>query len=158
MISVKLWENYSSWLKKKSSFFYFVHLSTSKHSFHLNSLSNILRLKSRKSPTSKIQVARPGIELRTPCSASHELLHSTTTAPFSTVTLDKRYVHDTMKHTMRQKEKERDLTQWVLWRKPLNSTTNLQHKNTTKNFDYTTIADRLRTVSWSNNIHPTGVV
>ena len=31
-------------------------------------------------------------------------------------------------------------------------------KNATKNFDYTTIADRLRTVSWSNNSHPTGVV
>ena len=31
-------------------------------------------------------------------------------------------------------------------------------KNTTKNFDYTTIADRLRTVSWSNSSHPTGVV
>ena len=25
-------------------------------------------------------------------------------------------------------------------------------------FDYTTIADRLRTVSWSNSSHPTGVV
>ena len=31
-------------------------------------------------------------------------------------------------------------------------------KNTTKKFDYTTIADRLRTVSWSNSSHPTGVV
>ena len=31
-------------------------------------------------------------------------------------------------------------------------------KNATKNFDYTTITDRLRTVSWSNNSHPTGVV
>ena len=31
-------------------------------------------------------------------------------------------------------------------------------KNATKNFDYTTIADRLRTVSWSNSGHPTGVV
>ena len=30
----------------------------------------------------------------------------------------------------------------------------LQHKNATKNFDYKTIADRLRTVSWSNKIHP----
>ena len=30
-------------------------------------------------------------------------------------------------------------------------------KNATKNFDYTTIANRLRTVSWSNNSHPTGV-
>ena len=39
-----------------------------------------------------------------------------------------------------------------------NSKTNGQHKNSTKNFDYTTIADRLRTVSWSNNSHPTGVV
>ena len=33
-----------------------------------------------------------------------------------------------------------------------------QHQNATKNFDYTTIADRLRTVSWSNSSHPTGVV
>ena len=33
-----------------------------------------------------------------------------------------------------------------------------QHKNATKTFDYTTIADRLRTVSWSNSSHPTGVV
>ena len=39
-----------------------------------------------------------------------------------------------------------------------NSTTNWQHKDATKNFDYTKIADRLRTVSWSNNGHPTGVV
>ena len=31
-------------------------------------------------------------------------------------------------------------------------------KNATNNFDYTTIADRLRTVSWSNSSHPTGVV
>ena len=31
-------------------------------------------------------------------------------------------------------------------------------QNATKNFDYTTIADRLRKVSWSNNSHPTGVV
>ena len=29
-------------------------------------------------------------------------------------------------------------------------------KNATKNFDYTTIADRLRTVSWGNDSHPTG--
>ena len=71
----------------------------------LNSLSNISRLKSRKSLISKIQVARPGIQYRTPCSASHELKHSPTTAPFSTIALDKRYVHDAMKHTMRQKEK-----------------------------------------------------
>ena len=31
-------------------------------------------------------------------------------------------------------------------------------KNATKHFDYTTIADRLRMVSWSNRSHPTGVV
>ena len=31
-------------------------------------------------------------------------------------------------------------------------------KNATKNFDYTTIAARLMTVSWSNDFHPTGVV
>ena len=31
-------------------------------------------------------------------------------------------------------------------------------KNATKNFDYTTIADRIRTASWSNSSHPTGVV
>ena len=33
-----------------------------------------------------------------------------------------------------------------------------QHINATKNLDYTTIADWLRTVSWSNASHPTGVV
>ena len=33
-----------------------------------------------------------------------------------------------------------------------------QHKNATKNFDYTTIADWLRTISWGNDSHPTGVV
>ena len=32
-----------------------------------------------------------------------------------------------------------------------NSKTNVQHKNVIKNFDYKMIADRLRTVSWSNN-------
>ena len=30
-----------------------------------------------------------------------------------------------------------------------------QHKNATKNFDNTAIADRLRTVSWDNDSHPT---
>ena len=33
-----------------------------------------------------------------------------------------------------------------------------QHKIVTKNFDYTTIAYRLRTVSWINCCHPAGVV
>ena len=32
-----------------------------------------------------------------------------------------------------------------------------QHKNATKNFDYTTIADRLWMVSWGYDSHPTGV-
>ena len=31
-------------------------------------------------------------------------------------------------------------------------------KNATKNFDYITIAEWLRTVSWSNSSHQTGVV
>ena len=39
-----------------------------------------------------------------------------------------------------------------------NSKTNVQHKNATENFDYTTIADRPRMVSWNNNSHPPGVV
>ena len=33
-----------------------------------------------------------------------------------------------------------------------------QHKHATNNFDYTPIADRLRTVSLANDSHPTGVV
>ena len=54
---------------------------------------------------------------------------------------------------------------WSLWllcpKNPIsteNSKTNGQHKNATKNFDCTAIADRLRTVSWSNNSYPTCVV
>ena len=31
-------------------------------------------------------------------------------------------------------------------------------QNATKRFDYTTIADRLRTISWSNERYPNGVV
>ena len=31
-------------------------------------------------------------------------------------------------------------------------------KNSNKNFDHTTIVDRLRAVTWSNDSHPTGVV
>ena len=30
--------------------------------------------------------------------------------------------------------------------------------NATKKFDYTAVADRLRTVNWSNYGHPTGVI
>ena len=58
-------------------------------------------------------------------------------------------------------EKGRDLTQ-SCDKNPYTQRTmqkaTWQHKNATKNFDYTTIADRLRTVSWSNSSHPTGVV
>ena len=33
-----------------------------------------------------------------------------------------------------------------------------REKNSTKTFDYTTIAERLRTVSWGDDSHTTGVV
>ena len=48
----------------------------------------------------------------------------------------------------------------VLWQKPLHQQ-KCQKGNTnnaTKKFDYTTVADRLRTVSWSSYGHPTVVV
>ena len=59
------------------------------------------------------------------------------------------------------REKGRDLTQSYdkspyIDRKFRKATR--QHKNVTKNVDYTTIAERLRTVSWGNDSHPTGVV
>ena len=50
----------------------------------------------------------------------------------------------------------------VLWQKPLHrqkiQKATWKHKNATKNFDYTTIAYRLRTVSWDNDSHTTGMV
>ena len=60
-----------------------------------------------------------------------------------------------------QREKERGVTQSYDEKpysnrkltQPINNT-----KNVTKTFDYTTIAGRLRTVSWSNNSHQTCVV
>ena len=48
-----------------------------------------------------------------------------------------------------------------IWLGPMSeesSTSNWQHKHATKNFDYTTIADRIWTVNWSNNSQLTGVV
>ena len=39
-----------------------------------------------------------------------------------------------------------------------NKKTARKYKTLPKNFDYTTIADRLKTVSWGNNSHSTGVV
>ena len=57
------------------------------------------------------------------------------------------------------KRKRSDL---VLWQKPCPrrnvKRTKWQHKQRHKKFDYTAIANRLRTVSWSNCGHPTGVV
>ena len=49
----------------------------------------------------------------------------------------------------------------LLWnpytqRKPQKATR--QHKNATESFDYTTLMGRFRTVSWSNDKHPTRVV
>ena len=59
------------------------------------------------------------------------------------------------------REKGRDLTQSRDKNPYIHRTVQkatLQHKNATKNFDYTTIGNRLRTVSWNNSSHPTGVV
>ena len=60
-------------------------------------------------------------------------------------------------------ERKRKRSDSVLWQNPLHSQKKSINqrdntKNVTKNFDYTTIVDRLRTVSWSNNSHPTGVL
>ena len=54
------------------------------------------------------------------------------------------------------REKGRDVTQSYDNKKLLHhqknkKKTTWQHKNATQNFDYTTIADRLRMVSWSND-------
>ena len=68
---------------------------------------------------------------------------------------------DWLYYNPNKREKGRDLTQSCV-KNPYTHRTmqkaTLQHKNATQNFDYTTIADRLRTVSWSNSSHPTGVV
>ena len=58
-------------------------------------------------------------------------------------------------------EIERDLIKF--YDKNLNTDRKLekakwQHETARKNFDYTTIADRLTTFSWSYNIHSTGVI
>ena len=58
------------------------------------------------------------------------------------------------------KRKGRDLIQSYDKNPYTNRKIQKQHDNTkkaTKNFDYTTIADRFWTVSWSNNSHPTCV-
>ena len=53
----------------------------------------------------------------------------------------------------KKKEKKKEIWPSPMTKPPItteNSKTKGQHTNATKNFDYTTIADRLRTVSWSN--------
>ena len=51
-----------------------------------------------------------------------------------------------------EKQRKRKWSDSVLWKNPYThreiQTATWQHKNATKNFDFTTIADRLRTVSW----------
>ena len=62
----------------------------------------------------------------------------------------------------KEKEKIRDLTQSYdkspHTDRKIQKASERDHKNATKNFDYTTIADRLRTVSWGNDSHSTGVI
>ena len=56
------------------------------------------------------------------------------------------------------RQKGRDLTQ-SYDKHPYTKKKSQKHRdNATKHFDFTTIADRLRTVSRSNSSHPTGVV
>ena len=69
--------------------------------------------------------------------------------------------HNEVQHYFNKGHKEKKKEIWLspMTKTPIpteNSKTNGQHKNVTKIFDYTTIADRLRTVSWSNNSYPTG--
>ena len=59
------------------------------------------------------------------------------------------------------REKKKEIWLSPMTKTPIateNSKTNGQQEDATKNFDYTAIADRLRTVSWRNNSHLTGVV
>ena len=59
-------------------------------------------------------------------------------------------------------KEKRKISDSVLRQKPLYQKNCQEGKVTTQTtpqkFDYTAIADRLRTVSWSNYSHPTGVV
>ena len=58
------------------------------------------------------------------------------------------------------REKGRDLTQSYDKRPYTDRKSKKQRDNTKRhqNFDYTMIADRLRTASWGNDGYPTGVV
>ena len=59
-------------------------------------------------------------------------------------------------------KRKRKRSQSVVGQKPQHPQTNPKRNMTTQtrhqNFDYTTIADRLRAVCWGNNSRPTGVV
>ena len=61
-------------------------------------------------------------------------------------------------------KRKRKRSDSVLWQKSLHRQKNPNSnycdnaKRPRKNFDYTTIADRLKTVSWGNDSHPTCVV
>ena len=60
-----------------------------------------------------------------------------------------------------RREKGRDLTQSydkIPYTNKNVKRAKWQHKQRHKKFDYTAVVDRLRTVSWSNYGHPTGVV
>ena len=66
-----------------------------------------------------------------------------------------------------QKIKIKSIEKEEIWLSPMTEALTLTEKskkqrdntkNATKNFDYTTIADRLRTVSWGSDSHPAGVV
>ena len=69
-------------------------------------------------------------------------------------------VRSPFKHN-KAREKGRDLTQSYgkspYTKRKIRKAT-WQQKTATKNYDYTTIADRLKTVSWSNDSYHTGVV
>ena len=69
--------------------------------------------------------------------------------------------HKAIKTFMLLREKGREFTQSYAkspytHRKTQKAT--WQHTNATQNFDYITITDRFRTVSWGNDSNPTGVV
>ena len=59
-------------------------------------------------------------------------------------------------------KRKRRISDSVLWQSPYTSRNvkraKWQDKQRHKKFNYTTVADRLRTVSWSNYGHPTGVI
>ena len=71
-------------------------------------------------------------------------------------------LHQHIRHVCLQKEKKEEIRLSPMKKAPTPTKKSKKQrdniKNATKNFDYTTIADRLRTVSWSNSSHSTGVV